>query len=104
MTKERSYHSLTNSSGFVHWSDIRSDFINNETQIKNDLFAKIIGSLVMRRKQLKLTQVDLAKKIGITQSTLARIEVGDSIPKLDTFYKLVMALELNIVLIPKEVE
>jgi len=89
-------------SGFVHWTDVRNEFITQEEQVKNDVFAKIIGSLIMRRKHLKITQGQLAERIGITQANLARIETGDAIPKLDTFYKLILGLDLKIVLVPND--
>lgn len=57
----------------------------------------------MRRKDLKLTQEAVAKRANITQANLARIERGDAVPKLDTFYKLITALNMELTLVPKDI-
>jgi len=42
-----------------------------------------------------LTQVDLAKKIGIQSNSYARIERGEAVVKLPTLRKLIKVLHLN---------
>ncbi len=86
---------------FKYWSDVREELLSKEEQIKNEAFVKIIGKIVMRRKELNLTQEQLAKLVNITQANLARIERGDAMPRLDTFYKLIVALNLDLKLINK---
>ena len=49
--------------------------------------------LRQRREQLKLSQRKLAELSGIKQPMIARIEKCKSIPKLDTFIRLAMALD-----------
>jgi len=49
------------------------------------------------RKKLKLSQEELAKKAGITYSTLIKIESGaNKNPTLDTIVKISTALETKI--------
>lgn len=43
-----------------------------------------------------MSQRDLAKKTGIKQPMIARIENFDTIPRLDTLVKISRALELKI--------
>ncbi|WP_179088489.1 helix-turn-helix transcriptional regulator [Paenibacillus sp. FSL R5-0766] len=101
--KERSRQETENKRGdFVHWSDVRGQFLDSDDQFKVDVFIKYISHLVMRRKDLKLTQEAVAKRMNITQANLARIERGDAVPKLDTFYKLITALDMELKLIPKD--
>lgn len=105
MIKERSREATKKrADGFVHWSDVRNQFLDDEERVKNDVFIKLISKLVMRRKDLKLTQEVVAKRVNITQANLARIEKGDAVPRLDTFYKLIMVLEMEFKLLPKETE
>lgn len=45
-----------------------------------------------RRLKLQLTQVDLARKLGIRQSTLSDIEKGRHAPTLETVERIAKAL------------
>lgn len=47
------------------------------------------------RKQLKLTQVDLAKRAGVSQSLIARIEAGNVDPRLSTLRRIVDAMKVE---------
>lgn len=49
-----------------------------------------------RREQLKLSQRKLAELSGIKQPMIARIERLKTIPKLDTFIRIAMALDYYI--------
>lgn len=48
------------------------------------------------RKEAKMTQEELAEKIGADKSYISRIENGKTEPKVSTFYKIIHALGLNI--------
>jgi ribosome-binding protein aMBF1 (putative translation factor) len=51
-----------------------------------------LASLVMRlRNEAGLSQAELAKKVGTTQSAIARIEGGKVIPRIDTLTKIARA-------------
>lgn len=52
--------------------------------------------LRQRREQLKLSQRKFAELSGIKQPMIARIEEFKSIPRLDTFIRLTMALDYYI--------
>lgn len=45
-------------------------------------------NIVRYRKEAKLTQAELAKKIGISSPTLSSWEQGKSIPDIDKLYEL----------------
>jgi len=59
---------------------------------------QLIGSFFSgRRQQLGLTQQELAKKIGIRESTVQRIEYGKFVPGGETLLSLVWELGLSLV-------
>jgi DNA-binding XRE family transcriptional regulator len=63
---------------------------------------KIIEAIIDARVKHGLTQRDLAKKIGIPQSSLARFEKGKVIPGLRHLLKLLNSLNLKISFVPSE--
>lgn len=56
----------------------------------------IINKIVKARESLNLTQRDIAKKCGIQQPALARIESCKVIPKINTLIKIAEAVGVNI--------
>ena len=48
-----------------------------------------------RRKQLKMTQFELAEKIGLHEKHISRIESGQNFPSLDSFFKILEVLDLK---------
>lgn len=57
----------------------------------------IIAKIIKRRMDLKMSQRDLAIKTGIKQPMIARIENGDSVPRIDTLIRIANELNLKIV-------
>lgn len=57
---------------------------------------QIIRKLALARADKKISQRDLAKKIGITQSALARFESGKISPTLSFLYKITSGLGLRL--------
>ena len=51
-----------------------------------------------RRKKLAMTQVDLAKKAGIHQSCVSKIENGTTYPSLGLVSKVMESLGLELVI------
>lgn len=49
-----------------------------------------------RRKQLKLGQRELATRAGVTQTTICRIETGQTVPHIDTAWAIANALESSL--------
>lgn len=58
--------------------------------------AKIIDTLIEKRKELGLTQKELAEASNLTQSVIARMESKKAVPQLDTLLKVVDALGCDI--------
>jgi transcriptional regulator with XRE-family HTH domain len=68
------------------------------------LFAQIAGQVADRRKERGLSQADLAKLVGTTQSAIARLESGGRPPRIDTLLRIANALDadLHIELLDRE--
>ena len=56
--------------------------------------------LLDARKNARLTQEELAKRIGADKSYISRIEKGTTVPSVATFYRIVNALGLTVELTP----
>jgi len=56
--------------------------------------------LLDTRKQSRLTQAELAKRIGADKSYISRIEKGIITPSVATFYRIVSALGRSVEIMP----
>ena len=61
------------------------------------LFAQIAGQVAERRRALGLSQAELARVCGTTQSAIARLESGGRPPRIDTLLKLAHALDCELI-------
>jgi ribosome-binding protein aMBF1 (putative translation factor) len=59
-------------------------------------FAQIADQVASRRKELGLSQVELAGLCGTTQSAIARLETGGRPPRIDTLLRLATALDCEL--------
>ncbi|MCL6577747.1 helix-turn-helix transcriptional regulator [Kyrpidia sp.] len=88
--------------GLLHWQDLRDQYYTKEEQQLNDFLAQLILAMILRRRELGLTQEQLAEKAGVKQSAIARLETGNAVPRLDTLIRIADALDLRLELVPKE--
>jgi len=56
--------------------------------------------LLDTRKEARLTQAGLAKRIGADKSYISRIEKGITVPSVATFYRIASALGRSVELVP----
>lgn len=62
-----------------------------------EAYAFYTGQVLLEaRKEAKVTQSELAKRIGSTKSYISRIENGIMVPSVATFYRIMNALGLRI--------
>ena len=52
------------------------------------------------RKNVGMTQAELAERIGTNKSYISRVDTGRTEPKVSTFYRIVAALGLSVQLTP----
>ena len=58
---------------------------------------KQLGSLIKRtRKTTKLSQSELASKVGLRQATVSNIESGSSSTRIDTILSILAVLDLEL--------
>ena len=60
------------------------------------LFAQIADQVAERRRELGLSQVQLAELCGTTQSAIARLESGGRPPRIDTLQRIANALDCEL--------
>jgi transcriptional regulator with XRE-family HTH domain len=60
------------------------------------LFAQIADRVAERRKELGLSQAELAELVGTTQSAIARLESGGRPPRIDTLLRIAEALDCDL--------
>lgn len=53
-------------------------------------------NLRIRRLQLRMSQLDLAKKIGVTQTAIWQYENGEATPKIEIALRLAKALGMTV--------
>ncbi|MFO1526969.1 MAG: helix-turn-helix transcriptional regulator [Turneriella sp.] len=64
---------------------------------------KILGQVLREaRKEKQWSQADLGKMTNIPQTNISALEVGRTDGRFDTIFRLASALDLEIVLQPKE--
>lgn len=86
-------------------AELKKRLMNNpefrEEYEKADAEFAIIEALVKARTDAKLSQAELAKRIGTTQSAIARLEGGGVSPSLSTLRRYAEAtgtrLEVNLI-------
>ncbi len=58
---------------------------------------ELVGKKIRRlRKERKLTQIELARRIGIQQSDLSRIERGEYRVSLDTLFRMLAEFKVSV--------
>ncbi|NCD11106.1 MAG: XRE family transcriptional regulator [Epsilonproteobacteria bacterium] len=79
-----------------HLTESLKDDSFKEAYDKKDLRFKVIDILVGLRIQYKLTQAELAKRLGTTQTVISRIENGSVNVGIDFLQKVANAFDKKI--------
>lgn len=70
-------------------------------EFDEEAYAFYTGQILLdARKNARLTQEELAKRIGTDKSYISRMEKGITVSSVATFYRIVNALGLNVELKP----
>ena len=63
-------------------------------------YKRIMANIRSRRKELGLTQTQLADKCGIKQSNYSRMESGKQMPSLETLMTILYQLHMDMDFVP----
>ena len=95
----------------MNWKEAKKVLLEEDPLLKEELQKlepkyQLIGKIIELRKEKKLTQADLAKRINDRQANIARLENGNSNPSLEKLLKIAKGLnaDLKIDLIPKAIK
>ncbi len=83
------------------WTNDKNNVRARKPKIGKDLdeveeISAIVGAMIEQRRNLELSQRDLADLCGIPHSSVARIESGTSIPNLSTLLRIFKQLGLSL--------
>ncbi len=83
------------------WTKYKNNVRSRNPKIGKDLdeveeISAIVGAMIEQRRNLELSQRDLADLCGIPHSSVARIESGTSIPNLSTLLRIFKQLGLSL--------
>lgn len=93
-SKIKSYSKIMAEKYGEHGTEKRKEF-------QEKAMAFYTGQIIEQaRKEAKMTQEELAEKIGADKSYISRIENGKTEPKVSTFYKIIEALGLKVSFTP----
>jgi len=81
-------------------AEVEAEAVAEGPEAVRDLEAKrvkfrLINLLLARRRELRMTQDQLAERSGVPQADISRIESGRTSPTLDTYSRLASALDLE---------
>ena len=57
--------------------------------------------VIEQRKKLKLSQADVGKRVGLKQQTISAFENKPASTKLDTLFRILSAVHLDVMLLSK---
>ena len=92
--KIRNYSAVLESKYGAHGTPERATF-------DEEAYAFYTSQILLEtRKEARLTQAELAKRIGADKSYISRVEKGITIPSVATFYRIASALGRSVELTP----
>jgi transcriptional regulator with XRE-family HTH domain len=81
-----------------NWRDKKKEITAIPTTELNHIqaVAQVVNALFQRRVELGLTQAEVAERAGLKQESIARLENGNVVPRLDTVFKVAHALGMKL--------
>jgi len=81
-----------------NWSEKKKELKSIDPIRMNELeaVAQLVNAIYLRRVELGWTQKELADKVGLHQESIARIENGGTVPRLDTVFKLALSMGMKL--------
>ena len=82
------------------WSELRPQIYTPEEIQEADLRVQIIGEIIAAREQSQNTQMSLSKMSGVKQPVIARLETGNSDPRISTILRILAPLGKTLKVVP----
>ena len=91
----------------MNWIEYKDRVRKTDPETAKDLdeieaLSQIVGAMIEQRRNLNLSQRDLAELCGLPHSSVARIEAGKTVPNLRTLLKIFQQLGLSLIAQPAE--
>ena len=80
----------------TNWKDYKKTLLTEEEREELELKTDIISALIKARNKKKISQRDLEALSGVRQPVIARVEKGDTDPRLSTLIKIIRPLDLKL--------
>ncbi|CFQ60022.1 transcriptional regulator [Yersinia frederiksenii] len=81
------------------WDDVRAELLQDEETAKAYAIVMqrkaLLNNLIEVRKSKQLTQVDIAKRIGVSRQAISKFEKGESSPTIDTLIGYATAMDID---------
>ena len=87
---------------YVEWQDVQKELFTEQEIEEAKIEAEILEVFVEARKKKLITQKQLEELCGIKQPMIARIESGETTPRIDTLIKLLLPLGYTLKVVPKK--
>jgi len=89
------------------WSKYKAYVKEQSPEEKTDIesierLSAMVSLIIKTRHANHISQRELARRCGITQAMLGRVETLKCIPRADTLFKILLALKLDITATPSE--
>jgi DNA-binding XRE family transcriptional regulator len=98
--KDTNNHIITNISEQLE-KEFGAHGTPERTKFDEDAYAFYTSQILHGiRKDARLTQAELAQRIGVDKAYISRIETGITVPSVATFYRIAAALGLTVNLSP----
>lgn len=86
---------------FKTWEEVRKNLnITQEQEEEIRIESEIIQATVEARKSKQITQAEISKKSGLTQSVISRVENGTHSPTMQTMIKYLHAIGYTLQVVP----
>ena len=87
---------------YVEWQDVQKELFTEQEIEEAKIEAEILEVFIQARKKKLITQKQLEELCGIKQPMIARIENGETTPRVDTLIKLLLPLGYTLKVVPRK--
>lgn len=91
---------MKNNKSGLSWEDVKKELYSEDRIKEFDIETNFLSNLIELRNEHKITQKQLEELSGIKQPMIARIENGDSMPRVDTLLRLLEPMGLTLKIVP----